>query len=263
MMKKRIKKIATSLVFVLSIGGLVIGVKDTNVSAKTVVSQSAKQTIITFTNDDLEKATGVKLTTENVHKMYILLSDIDSWKSLDYSDTQAKKISKRVSASKKQTQGILKDMVTNPYIEFKVVYISNGWFERVNIGSEKGTTQSLEGTTPEVNHPVINGLDSNIQEIKIDIEYRQDKKDIELDVDIKDDGRVKAEFENEGTRTKIKGTQAEKIAVNVFKEINVKTMTKDEIKHHVLTKLDADTNTKEFEFNVKYFDGTSIEFKIK
>ena len=40
-------------------------------------------------------------------------------------------------------------------------------------------------------------------------------------------------------------------------------MSKDQIKQHVLTKLAADKNTKQFEFKVKYFDGTKIDFKIK
>ena len=268
MFKKKMIKGATISILALSLGGAVLSVGATNVSAKTVVSQTAKETVTTFTKADIEKATGFSLTTANVQKTYNSLTKVATWKSLGYNDAQAKKVAQRVSSSSRQAQGILKDMISNTTVQFKVVYVNNGWFERVNIGSEKvvGQTPEVDKPTtssPEVNRPTTSGLDSNIKEIEIDAEYRQDNKDIELDVDVKDDGRVKAEFENEATRTKLKGTQAEAIAVDIFKGVNVKTMSKDQIKQHVLTKLAADKNTKQFEFKVKYFDGTKIDFKIK
>lgn len=268
MFKKKMMKVATVSIVALSLGGAVLSVGATNVSAKTVVSQTAKETVIIFTKADIEKATGVNLTLANVQKTYNSLTKTETWKSLGYNDAQAKKIAQRVSSSSRQAQGILKDMVSNAAVQFKVVYVNTGWNERVNIGSEKvaGQTPEIEkpsATTPEVERPTTSGLDSNIKELEIDAEYKQDNKDIELDVDVKDDGRVKAEFENEATRTKLKGTQAEAIAVDIFKGINVKNMSKDQIKNHVLTKLGADKNTKQFKFKVKYFDGTKIDFKIK
>ena len=281
MFKKKFTKVATLSLLTISLGGSALVVNTQNVDAKTVVSQTARKSVITFTKADLEKATNVKLSALNVQKMHSSLSKAEVWTALGYNESQATKIAQRVSLSSRQAQGILKDMVNNAQVEFKVVYMNTGWFERVNIGSEvvKGETpeaetpetpevetpetEAPEVEAPEIDLPTNGALDKNIKEIEIEVEYRAKNKDIELDVDVKKDGRVKAEFENEATRTKVKGDKAEAIAVDIFDGIDVRTMSKNDIKNHVLTKLNADQNVKKFDFKVKYFDGSKIDFKIK
>ncbi|MGX4686130.1 YusW family protein [Vagococcus sp. JNUCC 83] len=293
MFKKKFTKVATLSLLTISLGGSALVVNTQDVDAKTVVSQTARKSVITFTKADLEDATNVKLSAFNVQKMYDYLSKTDAWTALGYNGSQATKIAQRVSLSSRQAQGILKDMVNNDNLEFKVVYMNTGWFERVNIGSEvvKGETPEVETPevetpevetpevetpevetpetgapeteTPEIDVPSNGTLDKNIKEIEIEVEYRAKNKDIELDVDVKKDGRVKAEFENEATLTKVKGDKAEAIAVDIFDGVDVRTMSKNDIKNHVLTKLNADQNVKKFDFKVKYFDGSKIDFKIK
>ncbi|MGY3703242.1 YusW family protein [Vagococcus martis] len=283
MFKKKFTKVATLSLLTLSLGGSALVVNTQSVDAKTVVSQTAKKSVITFTKADLESATNVNLSLFNVQKIYNSLSKADAWKSLGYNDSQAAKIAQRVSLSSRQAQGILKDMVNNTNVEFKVVYMNTGWFERVNIGSEvvtvdvpetekpetekpeteKPETEKPETEKPEVDLPATGTLDKNIKEIEIEIDYRAKNKDIDLDVDVKKDGRVKAEFENEATKTKVKGDQAEAIAIDIFDGVDVRTMSKNDIKNHVLNKLNADKNFKKFDFKVKYFDGSKVDFKIK
>ncbi|WP_462258824.1 YusW family protein [Vagococcus teuberi] len=271
MFKKKFTKLTILSLVTLSIGSSALVFSTQSVDAKTVVSQTARKSVLTFTKADLERATKIKLSVSNVQKMYNLLSETDTWKELGYNDSQAAKIAQRVSLSSRQSQGILKDMLNNANVEFKVVYMNTGWFERVNIGSEVVTenvpevevleTETLDSETPEV--PATGTLDKNIKEIEIEIDYRAKNKDINLDVDVKKDGRVKAEFENEATRTKVKGDQAEAFVIDIFDSVDVRTMSKNDIKNHVLNKLNADKNFKKFDFKVKYFDESKVDFKIK
>lgn len=270
------KKITSLLLvsgLVLSIGCATVA-NTTSADAATVISQSTYEKTMSFTKDDLKNATGITLTSKLtvINSMYNSLKDSKVWVKLGYSSTDAKRIAQRVELSNYQTIGILEDIANNQKLEFKVVTITKPNYKNVDLGtvgtkdqsttpSEDPATGETETTTPNED-PAKTPLSSLVKEIEIDIEYK--KKDIEIDYDVKSDGRVKAEVENELTGSKVKDAQAQKIVEELFSGLDAKTSSKEEIQNHILTKLNAPKDgLKKFEFKVKFADKSKVDFKIK
>lgn len=268
MFTKKLAQVALASTMVLSMGVSVLSVGTEEASAATVISQTAYETIMAFSAEELTQATGVELTVANVQKMYSKLKEAGTWETLGYKGDQAKKVSQRVSLSLSQTQGILKTMANTTGMELKVVYIHNAYYEGVNLGTIMADSTLPETETPEIPETETptspsTGLDATIKEIDIELDYKAKNQDIDLDLDVKNNGFIKAEYENEGTKQKLEGEAAKAVVLSVMDGLDVKKMTEVEIANHVTSKLGANQNFKKFAFKVKYFDGSKVEFKIK
>ncbi|MTD41986.1 hypothetical protein GIX45_25860 [Erwinia sp. CPCC 100877] len=261
----------TKLTKTLLVAGVALTVGTTpfiggySASAQTVISETAYEKIISFTKEDVNKATGIQLTQGTVNKVYNSLSQAASWEKLGYSKADAKRVADRFAQSNYQAVGILTDMVNNAGVSLKVVTINKPYYSTVNIGTtgevaNPGTNEpSIEEPNQGNNNQSV--LSKQVKEIDVEIEYQH--KDIEFEYDVKSNGSVKAEFENEFTGVKQKGTAAQQTIENLFEGLNVKNSSKTQIKNHILTKLGAAQNFKKFDFKVKFADGSKVDFKIK
>ncbi|WP_086443840.1 YusW family protein [Candidatus Enterococcus lemimoniae] len=287
----------TKLTSALLVSGIVltigtsVAVNTTSVAAATVVSETAYEKVMSFTKADLNNVTGSNLSTTSINTVYSAMKKQETWTKLGYTKTEAKRIADRISVSNYQTVGILKDIVANEGLQFKVVLVNQPNYKAVNVGTigevvtpeapitnEEDTTPEApitneEDTTPEA--PITNEedttpetpsnstLSSVVKEIEIEIEYKK-LGDIEVDYEVKSNGRIKAEVKNKQTGVKIKDAAAQKAVEDLFVGLDAKTMSHAAIQDHVLTKLNASkSGLKKFEFEVKFADKSKVDFKIK
>lgn len=244
--------------------GASVATNTTSAYAVTVVSETAYEKVMSFKKEDLNNATGANLDATSINKVYDALKKQATWTSLGCSKTEAECIVERISASNDQTVGILKDIASNESLQFKVVLVNQSKYKTVNIGTINDVVEPV--TLPEnekSDMPSDSSLSSLVKEIQIDIDYKN-LGDIEVDYEVKSDGRVKAEVKNKETDIKIKDTEAQKVVEDLFTGLNVKTMSNEEIKNCVLTKLNASqSGLKKFKFEVKFADKSKVDFKIK
>lgn len=260
MFTKKLSHIILASTMILTVGTSFMAT-GTPAEAATVISQTAYETVMGFSAEELTAATGMELTSATIQKTYNKLKGKAIWETLGYSATKASKVAQRISLSKNQTLGILSDMIANPGLNFKVVYISSPGYEGVNIGSVNLTPPTGEEPT-DLEQPAT-GLDSMIKEIEIEVDYKAKNQDIDLDFEVKSNGKVKATYENEGTREDLEGDAATAVAANLLSGLDLKNMSDAQIAEHVITKLGANKNFKKFAFKVKYVDKTKVDFKIK
>jgi hypothetical protein len=234
-------------------------------SAQTIISETAYEKIISFTTKDLDEATSIQLAQGTINKAYDSLSQAATWRTLGYSETDAKRVADRFVQSRYQAIGILTDMVNNAGVSLKVVTINKPYYSTVNIGTigEAVNSGTENSSTEESNQGNNNQsiLSKQVKEIDVEVEYKH--KEIELEYDVKSNGSVKAEFENEFTGVKQKGTAAQQTIEQLFADLDVKNSSKTQIKDHILSKLGAAQNFKKFDFKVKFADGSKVDFKIK
>ncbi len=265
----KITKLTSALLvsgMVLTIGTSV-AVNTTSVAAATVVSETAYEKVMSFTKADLNNVTGSNLSTTSINTVYSAMKKQETWTKLGYTKTEAKRIADRISVSNYQTVGILKDIVANEGLQFKVVLVNQPNYKAVNVGTigevvtPEAPITNEEDTTPET--PSNSTLSSVVKEIEIEIEYKK-LGDIEVDYEVKSNGRIKAEVKNKQTGVKIKDAAAQKAIEDLFVGLDAKTMSHAAIQDHVLTKLNASkSGLKKFEFEVKFADKSKVDFKIK
>lgn len=265
-------KLTTALIAIgmmLTIGASALGTS-VPVEAATVVSETAYEKVMSFTKEDLNKATKVSLSASSVSNVYNAMTKSNSWTKLGYTEEEAKLIANRISISYYQTRGILNDIVANDGLEFKVILVNHPNYKTVNIGTIGKVVEPSNPEKPEVpSKPVEPELPTNptlssiVEDIEIDIEYRR-LGDIELDYEVKSNGRIEAKIKNKQTGVKIKDAQAQKIIEDLFVGLDAKKMNHTSIQNHVLTKLNAPkSDLKKFKFEVKYADRSKVDFKIK
>lgn len=260
----------TKLTSVLLVSGMALTIgasattNTTSAYAATVVSETAYEKVMSFNKEDLKSATGTNLSVTSVNTVYNAMKKQTTWISLGYSKAEAKRIADRISASNYQTVGILKDIASNEGLQFKVVLVNQPNYKTVNIGTIGEVVKPVtppEEVTPET--PSDSTLSSVVKKIEIDIDYKS-LGDIEVDYEVKSDGRIKAEVENKQAGVKIKDAEAQKVVEDLFAGLDAKTMSREAIKNHVLTKLNASqSGLKKFEFKVTFADKSKVDFKIK
>ena len=261
----KLKKL-TSVLFVsgilLSMGASIV-TNTTSIYAVTVVSETANEKVMIFKKEDLENAIGANLDEISTSEVYDAMKKQMTWTSLGYSKTEAECIVKRISASNHQIEAILKDIASNERLQFKVVFVNQINYKIVTIGTIDNVVDPVAFPGNEkLDIPSDSSLSSLVKEIQIDIDYK-DLGDIEIDYEVKADGRIKAVIENKETDTKIKDIEAQKIVEDIFTDLNLKTISNEEIKSHVLIKLNASqSGLKKFKFKVKFADKSKIDFKI-
>lgn len=243
-------------------------------SASTVISETAYEKIVSFTKEDLEKATNEQLDLASINHVYTSLKDTKTWVKLGYNSTDAKRIADRFVQSQYQAIGILTDIAHNEGLSLKVITVNKPYFNTVNIGTvgeitnpetdepnteDSGATEeSTSESTEESNQGT---LSKAVKEIDIEIEYKN--KEIELEYDVKSNGTVKAKYVNEFTGEKTEGAKAQKTIEALFVGLDAKNSSKTEIKNHVISKLNASQKFKKFDFKVKFADKSKVDFKIK
>ncbi|MGX7418262.1 YusW family protein [Carnobacterium gallinarum] len=263
---------------VLTVGvGPVLAPK--SAEAATVVSATKNETVITFTKAEIAELVGTDFTVANVRAIYNSLKSAATWEAAGYSSADASLVAARFANSSSQAIGILTDIAYGTSVDLKIVVINSAYYQGANIGTSNSAT-APEVTEPEVTEPEVTEPEAPevtdptepevttpeankapVKDIEIDIEYK--KKDIELDYEVKSNGTVKAKYVNEFTGEKIEGKVAQAKIEGVLAGLDVKNSSKSDIAKHVLAKLNAGSDYKKFQFEVKYADKSKVEFKLK
>ncbi|EUJ33487.1 hypothetical protein MFLO_03053 [Listeria floridensis FSL S10-1187] len=268
---------ATGLALTLGVSTLAPVVTHAASAEGSIVYQDAYKTIKEFNKVDLEQLTGIKLTAANVDKVYNKLTQTGTWVKAGYAKAKAQEIAQRVSAYTYQLKGILSDIAYSSNKGLKVTYVSNAWTTQVNFGSYGYGSSNNEGNenggtvTPDPGEEVGNGNEGEVvapstgvlavKDLEIEIEYK--KGDVEIDYQVKKDGKVEAKYENELTGEKLKGAKAQVAIENLFAGFNMQSKNQNQIVKHVLNKLNLKNDFKEFKYEVEFPNKAEFEFKIK
>lgn len=248
---------ATGLALTLGVSTLAPTISHAESRTGSIVQEDAYKTIKAFSKTDLEKLTGTPLTIQNVNKAYKRLQQTSTWTAAGYDKAKAQVIANRVSAYNYQLNGILLDIAKHTDKGLKVTYINSSWSPQVNFGTfsshndnnnDHGNVSPSEGILP-------------VKEFDIEIEYKH--HDIEIEYEKKDNGQIKAEFENEFTGQKLKGKAAQQLIEKLFADFDFHSKNKAQIVEYTLTHLQLDPNFKKFEFKEKFPNQSKFEFKIK
>lgn len=238
--------------------------------APLLTTVEAKAATVSFTKAYLAQLTGLELSSTSIQKGYNKLKTASVWTTLGYTSADAGRIASRFTQSYSQAIGILKSITAGKNVELKVVTVNNPYYKTVNIGTLEQQEQVVAPTTSEV--PAENNQKANetvetailsqlVKEIDMEVEYKHDSIDLEYDVSSR--GKIKAEVDNELTNVELKGAKAQAYIENLFKGLDVKNSSKETIKNHILSKLNAPKSGEKFEFKVKFADKTKVDLKIK
>ncbi len=276
---------ATGLALTMGVATLAPVVSEAASVEGNIVYQDAYKTIKTFSKSDLQTLTGVSLTAGNVNKVYNKLTKAATWVDAGYTKAQASKIAQRVSAYTNQLKGILRGIAANGNKSLKVIYVDKTWNEQINFGTQytggnwdwedegnndegndNGTivepgddTEDNSGSNNESVKPSAGKL--AVKELEVEIEYKN--FDVELQYEVKKNGKVEAKYENEFTGEKVKGAKAQSIIEGIFADFNMKSTNKNQIVTHVLGELKLKNNFKKFQYEVEFPNKSEFEFKIK
>lgn len=251
---KKIKLGAAALVIVMSLSAAWIPV--TTAHAEIVVESSQYKSVTLFSIEEIEAFTGEALTSESTTSFYKKLTTKNTWTAAGYTETEAKAIALDFTRNKSKAEGILKKLVKNNELYLKIILLkqaSAGATFGVQ-GYDSSNTQTPDPSTPTETQ-------GTLKELDLSIEYK--KGDIELSYEIKSNGKIKAEYENELTDTELNGTAAQTKIESLLNKLDLKTMSKEQIIQTVLTELNLKNDYKEFEFEAEFTDQAKIEFKQK
>ncbi|MBC1419936.1 YusW family protein [Listeria fleischmannii] len=263
-MNKFVKATAiTGLALTIGVATLAPTVSEAATTTGDIVYQDAYKKIVEFSKADVEKVTGVKLTTANVTKAYNQLKLATTWEKAGYTKAQAKVIATNAGyvSYANQLKGILTSIAKNQTVGLKVIYISNAWTTQVNFGTYSNGSVTPTPTPTPGDDTVVSSAALKIKDLEVEIEYK--KQDVEIDYEVKSNGRVEAEFKNEFTGQKLKGKDAQVAIEKIFNGFDFQNKNKTQIINHVTSKLNLGKDFKKFEYEVKHTNGAKIEFKVK
>ena len=264
--KRRVSKIISvflvSCVLVATATASAFVSKNNSVSSGFVLYENEYKTIKLFSKTELEGITGVQLTSQNAEKMRSALTNADVWLDAGFKQTHAEYIANRFVESKQQAVGIIKKIAKNSKLGLKVIVVNQGSNPHLNIGVEYydkgGNSTSEEGKSKD---PVKQGGDtlSAIKKLEIEIEYS--KKDVELEYNYS--SLKKCVYENEFTGEKLKQNDAVKLTENILAGLDLQSASKKEIANQVIERLEVNSNYEKFSFEVKFLDGSKVEFELE
>lgn len=230
------------------------------VSASTIVSETKNKKVVSFSKQELEKGTDIKVEVDLIDKIYQSLKQTKTWENLGENTEDAERIAERFEKSESQATKILKNIAGSDELNLKVVFVNKRKYNTVNIGTleQETTTQKTDSAKKKTTDET---LKTQVKALDLKIEYKH--KDIELEYNVKSNGSVKAKYQNEFTKETLDGAKAQKEIENLFSGLDIKNDSQSEIKDHILTKLDENKGVKKFEFKVKFSDKSKIEFEIE
>lgn len=213
----------------------------------TIVSSTKYKEVTMITKEDIQKMVGVDVTYKNVSSIYKVFKQSSTWEKAGYNENDAKLIVSRITANYKQTVGILKKIAKNNELGLKVVLIHKPNYQSAYIGVIKTSSES------DVNNTAL-------KELEITAKYKGGS--VELEYSIKEDGSVKAEYENDFTKEELKGKVAQAKVEAILEGLNISEKNQEAIVTYILEKLELDKNYKKFEFEAKFNNGTKYEFQL-
>ena len=222
------------------------GVEEITNVTPTVVSSSKYKEVTLLTKEDIKKMTGVDVIYKNITSIYKELKKSSTWKIAGYNDKDATLIASRFSLNYKQTVSVLKKISKNSDLGLKVVLLHKPNYESAYVGAMEIVSDSEDNKT-------------DLKELEISIEYKRGS--VELEYSIKKDGSIKAEFENEFTKEKLKGLEAQTKIEAILEGLNLSDNSQEAIVTCILEKLELDQNYKKFELEVDFNNGTKYEFE--
>lgn len=213
----------------------------------TIVSSTKYKEVTMITKEDIQKMVGVDVTYKNVSSIYKVFKQSSTWEKAGYNENDAKLIVSRITANYKQTVGILKKIAKNNELGLKVVLIHKPNYQSAYIGVIKTSSES------DVNNTAL-------KELEITAKYKGGS--VELEYSIKEDGSVKAEYENDFTKEELKGKVAQAKVEAILEGLNISEKNQEAIVTYILEKLELDKNYKKFEFEAKFNNGSKYEFQL-
>lgn len=276
---------ANKFVSGIVLAGVILGLgaldaSNNQVQAATVISESAFSKTMSFNREDLKTVSGIDFnTSKDVATVYSALKNPTSWETLGYTSEDATLVANRFAYSYYQALGILTDLANNPSLELKVVTTNTPGNRNVSIGTigeaatEESTAKETETEKPITEESVTeestteedtvqtSALSSTVRKLSVDIEYK--KQNIELKFQVKSDGRIKAEFDNEFTGVELKDTEAQQVIETLFEGLDIQNSDQDSLKNQIITRLNASNDFKKFKFKAELQNGTKVEFKLK
>ncbi len=213
----------------------------------TIVSSTKYKEVTMITKEGIQKMVGVDVTYKNVSSIYKVFKQSSTWEKAGYNENDAKLIVSRITANYKQTVGILKKIAKNNELGLKVVLIHKPNYQSAYIGVIKTSSES------DVNNTAL-------KELEITAKYKGGS--VELEYSIKEDGSVKAEYENDFTKEELKGKVAQAKVEAILEGLNISEKNQEAIVTYILEKLELDKNYKKFEFEAKFNNGTKYEFQL-
>lgn len=224
--------------------------------AAITVESSDYKTVTLFSIEEIEAYTGETLTSQSIASTYKKLATASTWTSAGYTEKEAKAIALDFTRNQSKARSLLKKLAKNNALYLKIIVLKQASVRAAfDIrGYDNSNNQIPDPSTPTETQ-------GTLKELEISIEYK--KGDVELSYEIKSNGKVKAEYENELTNTELKGSKAQVKIESLLKKLDVKTMTKAQIIQTVLTELNLKNDYKEFEFEAEFTDNAKLEFKQK
>lgn len=213
----------------------------------TIVSSTKYKEVTMITKEDIQKMVGVDVTYKNVSSIYKVFKQSSTWEKAGYNENDAKLIVSRITANYKQTVGILKKIAKNNELGLKVVLIHKPNYQSAYIGVIKTSSE------PDVNNTAL-------KELEITAKYKGGS--VELEYSIKEDGSVKAEYENDFTKEVLKGKVAQAKVEAILEGLNINEKNQEAIVTYILEKLELDKDYKKFEFEAKFNNGSKYEFQL-
>ena len=211
------------------------------------MSSTKYKEVTMITKEGIQKMVGVDVTYKNVSSIYKVFKQSSTWEKAGYNENDAKLIVSRITANYKQTVGILKKIAKNNELGLKVVLIHKPNYQSAYIGVIKTSSES------DVNNTAL-------KELEITAKYKGGS--VELEYSIKEDGSVKAEYENDFTKEELKGKVAQAKVEAILEGLNISEKNQEAIVTYILEKLELDKNYKKFEFEAKFNNGTKYEFQL-
>lgn len=102
---------------------------------------------------------------------------------------------------------------------------------------------------------------SDIRQLQIELDYK--KGDIQLQYQVNSNGTIKAQYKNGLTKENFQGAKAEEKVKAVLTGIDLNSASQSDIEKHVVKKLNAGSDYKQFQLQAQFTDNTKVKIKIK
>ncbi|MFS7255682.1 hypothetical protein CKN63_03005 [Carnobacterium divergens] len=245
-----------------------VEVPETSTPLGTVIESNAYKSITLFTKAEIKELTGLELTTKNAAAIQKALTDAKVWEKAGYEASEATLIANRVKLNASQSLALLQKVANVANLDFKVIVIKNN-FPKAELGVQS------HGSAPEVEAPETEkpGDSSNageeesaeqtsdIRQLQIELDYK--KGDIQLQYQVNSNGTIKAQYKNGLTKENFQGAKAEEKVKAVLTGIDLNSANQSDIEKHVVKKLNAGSDYKQFQLQAQFTDNTKVKIKIK
>lgn len=270
-------KLAKGLVtasLVLSLGAANLAVPVISASAAVIEFENNYKSVISHSMEDLKDYTGKK----NVKGLMNKLTKAAAWQEAGYTKAEAKVIAADFATQSYKVEALLTKMDNNNNLHLKVILLKSGYvkaqFGLESYASEKPNTElPVEPNNPTEETPGTElpteetpATDSDkvmdgIKKIEIELDYKQG--DVELQYQVNSNGTVKAQYQNKIDKVQLQNAKGEDKLNEVLAGIDFKTASESQIVDHILSKLNLDSNYKQFQFQAEFTDKTKVKFKLK